>query len=1041
MGFRSSFLEQYSRIWAPATLLAAGMALCSFAAELRVVATNNGSLLFLVTRGMLGHWGVFREKRVLFLTCFLLVLIMGPVLQTLEVLNIACMIAVYILLESRQPLMLIIYTIFNTTLCFSEIYLRDDFRKHMKDMIVLRTLDYLVLSDATSLNTKVTRKGTNPKEKLWSRLVSLFSRPSKGPISLPIDDEAGDGLEMDVGDDDPAPPTSSPWKIPAELTENVLHWSRLSTEWDTHKALWISTDNKGHHSAIAHAVSRVLISEKSMRSRVAVVDLSQTRSAFWPLTRGFAAALPEYRAALGDNPPSAIRDNSVHVPKFRAGRPDLSPWLYYSDRTDVITNLITRPLRDVYKELDKARGSDSESDLESARAPEPPRIILVVHGIRNNDQGDEVSDTINELEVKLKKRYKYVGVVAISSSKILRHVSDDDPVIMDYVCTLFVSKSGSILYSGKSPNLPAFYKNLFLLLVDGIHRTGGVRAERLWNQLTKLASLSDADPPEGDAEDGSTSTLSIFSALYKASQARTQILELLSKIKVVSRSRINKRLLQDNAKIAGLLQQLVKHNSYKKDIQQLPREHAIAILNLTHYTLDRGLPDKAVVKDYKQFSLRAHRLLNWLAAYLQLLPDELAVHGVKLLSDHPIKHGGFSNIYHAKYKDPDGEEVEVALKVLKIFEDQSDERRLLLHNKFTKEALVWHYLRHKNIVRFIGVDSTTFPSPARAMVSPWMPLGSVLKYMTEFSPSSMYAIDLRNILMDKHGRAMLTDFGLAAFIESDVTMKTSTRSGSTRWMAPELVLPPPGAAFKRTPESDIWAFGCVCCEIWSEGEVPFSGIGSEMGVIFAFSDSAETALPYPTRPCDKGGNPMPDVLWDLVQWCFKHSPADRPSVQVLADVLSDVKKETKSQADTMDVDTDMPPIASGSGTSRQRDGRRSPSPSVADVWESTSPSPSPVPLPGKGKGRVRFEDKYPTVRFGPVDVDGDPEKIFSLVFEGLLDLVSKNVLVEPLLVEELDAHHLALRFQSPVEANNFAMTWMFHRFEPYLGVSATLVDN
>ncbi|KAJ7671273.1 hypothetical protein DFH06DRAFT_112892 [Mycena polygramma] len=172
-----------------------------------------------------------------------------------------------------------------------------------------------------------------------------------------------------------------------------------------------------------------------------------------------------------------------------------------------------------------------------------------------------------------------------------------------------------------------------------------------------------------------------------------------------------------------------------------------------------------------------------------------------------------------------------------------------------------------------------------------------------------------------------------------------------------------------------------------------------MGVIFAFSDGAETALPYPTRPCDKGGNPMPDVLWDLVQWCFKHSPADRPSVQVLADVLSDVKKEPKSQADIMDVDTDMPPIASGSETLRQRDGRRSPSPSVADVWESTfrpSPSPSPVPLPGKGKGRVRFEDKYPTVCFGPADVDGDPERIFSLVFEGLLDLVSKNVLIEPL---------------------------------------------
>ncbi|KAJ7463708.1 hypothetical protein FB451DRAFT_966611, partial [Mycena latifolia] len=43
-------------------------------------------------------------------------------------------------------------------------------------------------------------------------------------------------------------------------------------------------------------------------------------------------------------------------------------------------------------------------------------------------------------------------------------------------------------------------------------------------------------------------------------------------------------------------------------------------------------------------------------------------------------------------------------------------------------------LKDKNIVRFLGVDSTTFPGPARAMVSPWMPLGSTLKYMGEIFP-------------------------------------------------------------------------------------------------------------------------------------------------------------------------------------------------------------------------------------------------------------------------------------------------------------------
>jgi serine/threonine protein kinase len=34
-------------------------------------------------------------------------------------------------------------------------------------------------------------------------------------------------------------------------------------------------------------------------------------------------------------------------------------------------------------------------------------------------------------------------------------------------------------------------------------------------------------------------------------------------------------------------------------------------------------------------------------------------------------------------------------------------------------------------------------------------------------------------------------------------------------MAPELLLPPPNTVSKGTPPSDVWAFGCVCCEVSS----------------------------------------------------------------------------------------------------------------------------------------------------------------------------------------------------------------------------------
>ncbi|KAJ7225189.1 kinase-like domain-containing protein [Mycena rebaudengoi] len=635
---------------------------------------------------------------------------------------------------------------------------------------------------------------------------------------------------------------------------------------------------------------------------------------------------------------------------------------------------------------------------------------------------------------------------------------------MRRICTLSISDAGSIMYSGRTPPLPAFYQNLFLLLVNGIHRTGGAEAEEIWKQLPDLACSSVDSVPD----DNRPSTSSLLSMLYNAIETRKRILELLSGLRVISTSQINGTIAEDDVKITETLQWLLESNAYKKDIPTLPQEHAVAVMNLTHYILDRGLPDNDMriinLGDSKLFFRRAHRLLNWLAAHLKLVPEGIAIKGVVLLTDHPVKHGGFSNIYHGRYTNADGAQVEVALKVLKIFDDQSDERRQVLHDSFNKEALVWHYLKHENIVPFLGIDSTTFPSPARAMVSPWMPLGSVLKYMIENSPSSHYAIQLlgdviqglkylhssnivhgdlcgRNILMDSHGRAQLADFGLVDFIESETSRKSSTRSGSTRWMAPELLIPPPGVSFKRTPASDVWAFGCVACEIWSEGEQPFSHIGPDTAIIFAFSHSdterPHHARPYESRPSDKGGEPMPDWLWDLVQSCSKIQPSERPSVSLIADIIPDTNQHARPQ-DAVQGDLSIL-IAGVSETMKGHDPALAPAVSFAKVAEYIPPSPTPPST--KGKQRLLFEDNFPTVRFGPVDMAGDPEEVFSTIFDGLLEVVRRDVLADPVLVEELSRNYLGLRFRSLVEAHNFAMTWSVYRFEPFLDVSASLVDE
>jgi serine/threonine protein kinase len=54
--------------------------------------------------------------------------------------------------------------------------------------------------------------------------------------------------------------------------------------------------------------------------------------------------------------------------------------------------------------------------------------------------------------------------------------------------------------------------------------------------------------------------------------------------------------------------------------------------------------------------------------------------------------------------------------------------------KFCREALTWHNLRHPRTLPLIGIDRDSF-SPSLCMVSPWMEHGTVLRYL------------------DKHGRA------------------------------------------------------------------------------------------------------------------------------------------------------------------------------------------------------------------------------------------------------------------------------------------------
>ena len=76
--------------------------------------------------------------------------------------------------------------------------------------------------------------------------------------------------------------------------------------------------------------------------------------------------------------------------------------------------------------------------------------------------------------------------------------------------------------------------------------------------------------------------------------------------------------------------------------------------------------------------------------------------------------------------------------------------------------------------------------------------------------SLLTILDQPNILVDRGGRALLADFGLASIVYGMNSVHATKSQGYTvRWAAPEILK----RADKITREADIFAFGMVVIEV------------------------------------------------------------------------------------------------------------------------------------------------------------------------------------------------------------------------------------
>ncbi|KAI0080150.1 kinase-like protein [Panus rudis PR-1116 ss-1] len=297
-------------------------------------------------------------------------------------------------------------------------------------------------------------------------------------------------------------------------------------------------------------------------------------------------------------------------------------------------------------------------------------------------------------------------------------------------------------------------------------------------------------------------------------------------------------------------------------------------------------------------------LLKGLSYAYDRLPQCMHLDAVTEVEQDFRVAGGSANIHFGWLEDRP-----VALKRLRWFQSGGSTEQEKMHKAFIREVLIWGNLSsHPNVLPFIGIDSNTFPhSPC--IVLPWMKNGNLLQYAQvvqnrEDLPALIMLWlrhigeglafihhehvahgDLRgaNVLIDEDETAILTDFGLSRLVGDQLT-QNSTVGRKPNWLAPEFLSEEqPESAPRRTYAGDVYAFGCVCIELFT-GLPPYHGCYPVRLITRILEGD------HPSRPAlyDRPQE-MSDELWRIIEQCFAYAPAQRPSARWLARALASVE--------------------------------------------------------------------------------------------------------------------------------------------------------
>ncbi|XP_042365393.1 muscle, skeletal receptor tyrosine-protein kinase [Plectropomus leopardus] len=308
----------------------------------------------------------------------------------------------------------------------------------------------------------------------------------------------------------------------------------------------------------------------------------------------------------------------------------------------------------------------------------------------------------------------------------------------------------------------------------------------------------------------------------------------------------------------------------------------------------------------------------------KLLALEYPRNNIQYVRD--IGEGAFGRVFQARAPGllPMESFTMVAVKMLK------EEASADMQNDFQREAALMAQFDHPNIVRLLGVCAVGKPM---CLMFEYMAHGDLNEFLRRRSPNQSvrtlsraslsgrsFSSELeagllscaeqlsiskqiaagmaylserkfvhrdlatRNCLVGEEMVVKIADFGLSRNIYSADYYKANENDAiPIRWMPPESIF------YNRyTTESDVWAYGVVLWEIFSNGMQPYYGMGHEE-VIYYVRDGHILSCP---ENC-------PLELYNLMRLCWSTPPSDRPSFSSIHRILERMHQSAlSSNADT-----------------------------------------------------------------------------------------------------------------------------------------------